>query len=274
VTVEMQSARARRRRRKRTRTGLVVCAVVCAALAFFEKPATVSRDTKAIRTAYAPFLATRPAVPRPEEAPPKRVVYPHSVIPGGVQNRGELSREMSRDPVIAAHFTDFRVAEARIVRVQQERLVHVSYRLGEKIFWTARRVRLRRGETLITDGRSYARTRCGNRVAVVPQSPVSPADPPDEVFDTPLPPPVPMPDLGEPRLSLEIPPMPALPLPIPADVAGHIGPTDWPLRYRVLDSTPPESFVEPPGVPEPGTFLLIGSGAAILLALRRSRKRR
>ena len=116
----------------------------------------------------------------------RRVMYPYSVIPGGAQNGSELASEINRDPVVAAHYSSFNVAKARAVAVRNESLVHVSYRINNKVFWTAKKVKLAQGERLITDGQNLARSRCGNRVSVLAQAPTSPDEPPAEVLDTPL----------------------------------------------------------------------------------------
>jgi len=116
----------------------------------------------------------------------RRVMYPYSVIPGGAQNGSELASEINRDPVVAAHYSSFNVEKARAVAVRNESLVHVSYRINNKVFWTAKKVKLAQGERLITDGQNLARGRCGNRVSVLAQAPTSPDEPPAEVLDTPL----------------------------------------------------------------------------------------
>ena len=113
-------------------------------------------------------------------------MYPYSVIPGGAQNGSELASEINRDPVVAAHYSSFNVEKARAVAVRNESLVHVSYRINNKVFWTAKKVKLAQGERLITDGQNLARSRCGNRVSVLAQAPTSPDEPPAEVLDTPL----------------------------------------------------------------------------------------
>jgi hypothetical protein len=115
-------------------------------------------------------------------------VYPYSVIPGGVHSDAEFQAVLQRDPVIAAHYSDFRSNSAHFLRLSASKQVYVSYRLGDRIFWTRKKVTLRAGETLLTDGSHFARTRCGNRISEVPLGPASPAEPPTEVLDHPLPP--------------------------------------------------------------------------------------
>jgi PEP-CTERM motif len=66
------------------------------------------------------------------------------------------------------------------------RTVYVSYRIGNRIYWTRRRLTLRKGEKLITDGRMTARTRCANRVEETPQQAAAPEEPPANKFDEPV----------------------------------------------------------------------------------------
>lgn len=114
-------------------------------------------------------------------------VYRHSVIPGGVRASSELASALARDRVARIHYANFDAAKARLVHLKAPRLVHVSYRMGNKIYWTKKKVRLAKGETLLTDGKSFVRTRCGNRIADVAQSTVSDREPAPEVLDTVIP---------------------------------------------------------------------------------------
>jgi hypothetical protein len=106
-----------------------------------------------------------------------RAIYPYSVIPGGVESAAELRNSVTRDPVVAEHYGDFDIARARVVRLNQDRLLYVSYRLGNRVFWSKKRFTLHKGEAVITDGEHMARTRCGNRVAEAPAGPVMAAEP-------------------------------------------------------------------------------------------------
>jgi hypothetical protein len=115
-----------------------------------------------------------------------RAVYPYSVIPGGANNSKELRAALRIDSVARGHYADFNVAAARIVQVAANRKAYVSYRKGDKIFWTRKQVNLHAGETLLSDGEHLARTRCGNRVSEVPRSPVSPDEPEETAGDAPI----------------------------------------------------------------------------------------
>jgi hypothetical protein len=117
---------------------------------------------------------------------PSRPVYPYSVVPGGVEDAKELKWVAEHDPVVGAHYAGFDYARAQVVRLTLARTVYVSYRIGNRIYWTRRRVKLHKGEKLITDGRMTARTRCANRVEETPQQEASPNEPKAENFEEPI----------------------------------------------------------------------------------------
>ena len=120
------------------------------------------------------------------QAQPARPVYPYSVVPGGVEDARELKWVAEHDPIVGAHYAGFDYDHARVVRLTLARTVYVSYRIGNRIYWTRRRVTLHKGEKLITDGRMTARTRCANRVEETAQQQASPAEPTAEKFDEPV----------------------------------------------------------------------------------------
>ena len=117
---------------------------------------------------------------------PKRLIYPHSVIPGGVRSVQELKLASLADHSTASHYSDFDFSKFRIIRLKAEKPAYVAYRLNDEIFWTKGKLKLRSGEELITDGEHYARLRCGNRISEDPHGETSPEEPPPDLLDTPL----------------------------------------------------------------------------------------
>jgi hypothetical protein len=113
-------------------------------------------------------------------------VYPYSVIPGGVRTPQDLHEMSQHDRVVARHFAGFDFQRAKVVELDQAKLVYLSYRIHDQVFWTRKQIRLRKGEKLITDGKITARTRCANRVSVLPQRAVSPEEPLAERFEEPM----------------------------------------------------------------------------------------
>lgn len=124
--------------------------------------------------------AGRPAVLRVV-----RPVYPFSIIRGGAYSPEELIGLLHSDPIAGSHYEIFHLDQVRAVRSTFAAPVYLSYRKDNLIFWTSHRVYLREGETLLTDGASYARARCGNRVSLVPQVPVAMAEPLPGLLDVP-----------------------------------------------------------------------------------------
>jgi hypothetical protein len=210
-------------------------------------------------------------------AGPSRPVYPYSVIPGGVSNVAELRQMLKDDPQLAAHLKDFDLNKAVLVRAAAPRAAYVSYRVGNHIFWTTRKLTIARGEALITDGKRTIRGRCGNDISDVPLTPLSASvDPTPREFDTPVLAPVPPPEIvlnpsSSPFDGLLIPP----PLLIPPSA------TPAPNNFIFV---PPifggpsyvgPSVPAPTSVPEPPTFLLLSLGGAVagLFGLWTKRKR-
>ena len=115
-----------------------------------------------------------------------RPVYPYSIVAGGVEDARELKWVAEHDPIVAAHYAGFDYARARVVRLELAKTVYLSYRIGNHVYWTRRRVTLRKGEKLITDGKMTGRTRCANRVEEAPQQAPSAAEPPAARFDEPM----------------------------------------------------------------------------------------
>jgi hypothetical protein len=114
-----------------------------------------------------------------------RPVFPYSVIAGGAASSQELKEAAALDPVVAQHYADFDIANARRVTLDEPKLMYVSYRIGNKVFWTKHKLALRKGEAMLSDGSNMARTRCGNRVSVLPVRPNAPAEPTSSELDGP-----------------------------------------------------------------------------------------
>lgn len=125
---------------------------------------------------YSSFIDSRPGRP----------VYLHSVIPGGIASAEELRQAMDHDPVVAQQFAGFDFQRAHLVQVSEKRSMHVAYRMGQKVYWTRKKVTLHPGETLISDGKIVARTRCGNRIAKTPLGPPALMEPADADINQPL----------------------------------------------------------------------------------------
>ena len=218
----------------------------------------------------------------------RRVVYPYSVVPGGVRTPEELKQISDHDRVVASHYAGFDFRRAHVEELQRDQLVYLSYRLRDKIFWTRKKVALHKGEKVITDGKITGRTRCANQVSPTAQAAVSPEEPPIEKFDEPMladgsSTHIPAPgNFQSSLLTREFSGLgggaglagglygaggsggfpPVYPPPIPTGGGGGVGPP------------PPPPPPPPPAVPEPGTIVLVASGMAALYARYRKNLRK
>jgi len=131
-------------------------------------------------------LAAQEVLSRPTTARRSvRVVYPYSIVPGGARDSKELIEATAHDPVAARHYAGFDFRNAHVIELQESKLVYLSYRMHDKVFWTKKKVALHKGEKLLTDGKTTARTRCANQVSDQAKPAISPEEPPAEKFDQP-----------------------------------------------------------------------------------------
>jgi hypothetical protein len=112
-----------------------------------------------------------------------RTVYRHSVVAGGVHSQYELRNAIAMDAVVAAHYTNVTVSDARMEKVREPRLAYMSYRIGDRIYWTKHKMALQVGEAILTDGRNEIRARCGNCISDKPMQPTLLAEPAAAEFD-------------------------------------------------------------------------------------------
>jgi len=237
-----------------------------------------------------------------------RPVYAYSVIPGGVSTREELKQALAHDAVAAAHYSGFHAEAARPIRLEGVRQVYVSYRLGNRIYWTTKKVTLHAGETVLTDGSNFVRGRCGNRISETPLGPTAPAEPTEPVMnapiirrdpldteDLPAPPPI-WTENPTPFFLAMAPPITASPAtgsapfvaPLPfvpccgGGVSAHTPapPPAPPILPPGPPDQPPVEPSQPPGppppvvpAPEPGVWAMLVVGLAGVLAIAKLRNR-
>ena len=241
-------------------------------------------DSFSTRVNLRQDLAWNPphATTRPKYVERVPGVYPYSVIPGGLKNTDSLRQAAARDNAISRHFAHFNYDKAHLVRVTEPREVYVSYRIRDTIFWTRKKIRLREGELLLTDGKTTARAKCGNQISDTAKPEVSNEEPEEDVLDQP----VALEPLG--------PPFPVRPVLAAADL-----PTGQPVSPRLYGggfTFPYVSYGVPlddvckfkdgtidkhcrphhrrrPVAPEPSTWILIASGMAAILWRYRTTRR-
>src|ERR1700730_18511028 len=218
--------------------------------------------------AYSSFMDSRPGRPG----------YLYSVIPGGVASAEELRQAMDHDPVVAKQFAGFDFQRAHLVQISEKQSMHVAYRMGQKVYWTRKKVALHPGETLISDGKIVARTRCGNRIAMTPLGPPAMTEPADADLNQPL--------FANDMVTSGADPQPetyAAVIPMAAPIGSNaLQPTKRKIPFFILP------FFGLPGTgggssphtplavtPEPGTLLLFSSGlAGVFWKLRKSGRKR
>lgn len=182
-----QSRRSVRQRRDRLATVLAVslsAGAMATLLVLTLSPFSVdtSRDQQATSDEGPVLLA---AIEPAADAQP---VYPYSVVPGGVHSQDALADVIARDPIVRDHYAaaGVDVPRMKVVTVAEPRRAYVSYRIGEKVYWTRKPIAIHAGEQILTDGTTQIRTRCGNCISATPQEPTSPDEPPASEFDRAL----------------------------------------------------------------------------------------
>jgi hypothetical protein len=222
--------RRERARRRRFLAGAIVAFILTALSAFqLSRPKPVaSTGLTTPGPVGASSMLTEPVAVSDALAAP-RPAYSYSVVKGGAPTPEALEQAVEGDPVVRTHYANFDLANVRVVRLTKPRTAHVSYRMGNAVYWTRRPVLLNAGELLLTDGAHYARTRCGNQIADV-AGVTTDAEPSPAVLDEPLPPirpfgltsffaPFPLVPRGPPRLAFATPSPTAIQL-LLADTAG------------------------------------------------------
>ena len=206
---------------------------------------------------------------------PQRPIFKYSIISGGVRDARELQAAASRDPIVAQHYSDFRIATARTVRLEKPLEMYVSYRKNNQVYWTKNRMVIPSGESLISDGDNLARVRCGNRLSAIALKPVSVSEPSKEELNEPEFVPPLMADFlpgegsdffpGTPDGAI-----PALPLTGPT-TGSKTSPSGFfpfvpPLPGGpFVPNTPVIPPVPPVRTPEPGTVTFLFAGAALVM---------
>ncbi len=189
----------------------------------------------------------------------------YSVIPGGIHSEKQLASVLATEPVVARHYAGFDVHELRFIRLQRGRDAYVSFRVGNQIFWTSKKIPLFAGETLVTDGTNYARARCGNRISEIPRQPTLSWEPSALDLSLPIIDPHPVLPTLPPLTGVSVEPLPI------ATGSGSSGGSPFffvppfpPPGGSGWSSNGPPPPDAPLPTPEPSTFVLLSSGLAVL----------
>lgn len=194
----------------------------------------------------------------------------------------DLRKTVLGDSVLARHFAGFNWQAARLGKQDEEVWTFVSYREGADIRRTLNPVRLPKGDGYVTDGVRMVRTYCCNDYVIAPPPvELSLAQPLIEQVDGPprrksntepvVDPPPPL--SYEPPAEGSVEPIPPF-LRHPPYYPPHPGGGPIYLPYSSNGGTTPGEEHPPIVTPEPGTFLLMGAGVAVMVLLRRLRRKR
>lgn len=285
--------------------------LIFALLAFLPVIALHEYERRSLRSDSLQAHVTAKGVAIPPAVRSLRPNYPYSVVPGGVYSPAELRAAIQRDPLVREHYVHFNLRSAQLVKLTDDQYQYASFRVGNRIFWTHKKLLIPKGEVLVTDGSNYARTRCGNRLSDLPNADTTLLQPPERLLSLP---PFSLEQL--PQLIADAPPVPEVPaamfdttrltpfLPTAVDPPLKT-PMSWPPLEQSSSvmplSTPPYSMtplasnypggagnvpapavlptsIPPamPPVPEPGTISLFAVGllVSLLLLHRMSRRTR
>ena len=138
-----------------------------------------SRSTPASRMGLDLSLPTS----RTASSGSRRATFNYSVISGGAWDAHDLKRAVQLDPVVADHYRNADIATMRPVTLASDRLAYVSYRVGDRVYWTKRKLRIRSGETILSNGQTEIRARCGNCISMEPLLPTADDEPGEAAFD-------------------------------------------------------------------------------------------
>jgi hypothetical protein len=139
-----------------------------------DPPVTALPDAAALESSLLP--ADMAAMPQPPN-------YRYSVVAGGVHSTADVTNAVRRDPVVRAHYAGVSLSSLRMTQTPARREAYMSYRIGDRVYWTSRKIVLAEGEAVITDGVTTIRARCGNLFADEAMAPVSADEPPLSAFE-------------------------------------------------------------------------------------------
>ena len=142
-----------------------------------------SRPTAESPTGLRPSAGSANAITISSSVERGRPTYGYSVIPGGAWDAPGLTRALEGDPVVADHYRGVDPTTMRAETLTSDRLAYVSYRVDDRVYWTKRKLLIRSGETVLTNGQVEIRSRCGNCISLAPMLPTAEDEPDELEFD-------------------------------------------------------------------------------------------
>jgi hypothetical protein len=127
-------------------------------------------------SALSAVEGARPETPQPPN-------YRYSVVAGGVHSAADVVNAVRRDPVVRAHYAGVSLSDVRVTQAPARWEAYMSYRIGDRVYWTSKKIALAEGEAVVTDGVTTIRARCGNLIADEAMAPTSADEPPISAFE-------------------------------------------------------------------------------------------
>jgi hypothetical protein len=181
-------------------------------------------------------------VPRSIPAQSARLVYAYSVVPGGVADAEDVRRAVAADPVVGEHYRGLNFAHLVTASLSADTTAYVSFRKGDRVYWTTKKVRLSKGEAVLSDGINMVRARCGNRISDASKAGTTSQEPPEAELNTPLLP-------GGPMAPLQLPGPPEQARLLAAAIAPLLPEPPPPLPANpeeMISSDPKDGTLAPP----------------------------
>lgn len=199
----------------------------------------------------------------------------HAVVCGGIHSLSAYQKILKDNPAVAALYASLGIVHEDTVA--KDTWAYVTYRVGDKFYWTKKKRLIKAGEKIITDGRGAILMRCGNLFALDlgPGSPTLSQEPsgvyPPVEPDAESPAdviPAPPTDISSPPVETteEVPPTPPTGAFVPSPPDGVVGT----CCFTPTPFTPPLTTTPPVPTPEPSTgpMLLIGLALVVFLGWR------
>jgi hypothetical protein len=98
----------------------------------------------------------------------------------------EFRAQVEADPQLSLHYRDFDWENAEVILTNEDLEKNVSYKKRSMILWTQKKITIKKGEILITDGKIVVRTYCCNQIADWPRGAVEAFEPPERFLSPPV----------------------------------------------------------------------------------------
>jgi len=272
VSDEIRSHRKRKHISPEKRVAVAVLLFLALMAAGFIIRAVLFQD-KAYVSKEAPVQLAMAQVEEPEDANSEMSGrYYGLCAKNSTHSIEDFRKTVIKDPVLAAHFSEFDWSAAKLGNQQEDVWAYVSFRKDSIIKRTTKPVKLPKGDQYITDGVRIVRTYCCNDYSAAPAPRVvgmaSPVATPAERVDGP-PRRVAKSEPSLPSVTAALPEFldkkpdyfdPPQTFPGPSSFS-HGGPTFSVVQQSYTTATIPKE--KPPIVtPEPGSFYLMAAGLA------------